>query len=278
VSPKVCLVTGATSGIGFAAALQLAKSGNSVILGTRDPKRGREAADEILERSPGAKVDLLEMDLASLDSVRAAAEAFRKKHDRLDVLVNNAGVWARERKVTKDGFELTLQVNHVGHFLLTRLLLDVLEKSAPSRIVNVSSGIHYSGQMSWDDLQFERGFDGRRAYAQSKLANVLFTRELAKRLPKGVTANAVHPGVISTGLWRDMPWPVRAMAKAVMSSSETGAEPLVKLSVDPALEGVTGRYFDKLEEERPSDASLDAAAAAKLWKLSSGWTKLPSDS
>jgi NAD(P)-dependent dehydrogenase (short-subunit alcohol dehydrogenase family) len=238
-------------------------------LGSRDPQRGREAAEEVRERVPGANLDLLELDLASLAAVRTSAEAFRKKHDRLDVLVNNAGVWARERKVTKDGFELTLQVNHIGHFLLTRLLLDLLERSAPSRIVNVSSGIHYSGQMAWDDLQLERGFDGRRAYAQSKLANVLFTRELARRLPTGVTANAVHPGVISTGLWRNMPWPVRAMAKAVMGSAETGAEPLVKLAVAPELEGVTGRYFDKLEEARPSDAALDSAAAERLWR----WTE-----
>jgi NAD(P)-dependent dehydrogenase (short-subunit alcohol dehydrogenase family) len=277
LNSKICLVTGATSGIGFAAALRLAQAGNLVVLGCRDVQRGREAADEIRERAPGAMLDVLELDLSSLASVRSSAEAFQKKHERLDVLVNNAGVWARERKVTTDGFELTLQVNHIGHFLLTRLLLDLLEKSIPSRIVNVSSGIHYGGQMAWEDLQLEHGFDGRRAYSQSKLANVLFTRELAKRLPKGVTANAVHPGVIATGLWRDMPWPVRAMAKAVMASAETGAEPLVMLAADPKLEGVTGRYFDKLEEARPSDAALDADAATRLWVLSSDWTKLGID-
>jgi retinol dehydrogenase 12 len=272
---SVCLVTGATSGIGFAAAAELASRGAFVVLGCRDAERGRQSEAEIRERVPGAHLDTLLIEQSSLESVRSAAETFKKRHDRLHVLINNAGVWTRRRELSKDGFELTFAVNHLSHFLLTRLLLDVLKASTPSRIVNVSSGLHHGGRMEWDDLQLERSFGPQKAYARSKLANVLFTRELAKRLPASVTANSVHPGVISTGLMRSLPWPVRLMAKAIFASPETGAAPLVRLATDADVEGLTGRYFDKLKEKRASDEALDDAAAVRLWELSSRAVGLP---
>lgn len=273
----VCLVTGATSGIGFAASLELARRGAFVVLAGRDPGRVAQAAEQIQVRVPEARLDTLLVDLASLESVRKGADSFAKTHERLHVLLNNAGVWARRREATKDGFELTFEANHLGPFLLTRLLLGTLKASAPARIVNVSSQIHYRGRMRWDDLQLEKGFDGQTAYAQSKLANVLFTRELARRLPASVTANAVHPGVIATGLMRAMPWPVPLIAKAVLASPETGAAPLVRLALDADVEGLTGRYFDKLHEKRPSDEALDDRSAARLWELSSKAVGLPAE-
>ncbi|NNN07358.1 MAG: SDR family oxidoreductase [Elusimicrobia bacterium] len=265
---KICLVTGATSGIGYEAALDLARRGATVVLTARDKARG-EAAREAILQATGAKAELLTCDLADLASVRAAAAEFKTRHDRLHVLLNNAGVWHRARRVTKDGLEETFQANHLGPFLLTTLLLDVLKASAPARIVNVSSALHYRGRLNWDDLQMEKRFDGTKAYSDSKLANVLFTRALAGRLTgTGVTVNAVHPGVIATSLSRDMPAFIRALLPFVLSTPAKGAQPLVRLAAGADVEGVTGRYFDKLKEKKAAAFALDDTAAARLWKVS----------
>ncbi len=265
---KVCLVTGATSGIGHEAALELARRGAAVVLTARDAARG-EAARGAIARETGSRAELLACDLADLASVRAAAAEFKSRHERLHVLLNNAGVWRRARRITKDGLEETFQANHLGPFLLTTLLLDALKSSAPARIVNVSSELHYRGRLDWDDLQMERDFDGTRAYSNSKLANVLFTRALAARLAgTGVTVNAVHPGVIATGLSREMPRFIRALLPLVLSTPAKGAQPLVRLCCDADVEGVTGRYFDKLKEKPASSLAVDDAAAERLWTVS----------
>jgi len=266
---KVCLVTGATSGIGYEAALELARRGAKVVLTARDQARGEKSREALRAAVAGADVELLACDLADLRSVRAAAAEFKTRHDRLHVLLNNAGVWHTTRKTTKDGLEETFGANHLGPFVLTNLLVDVLKASAPARVVNVSSALHYRGRMNWDDLQMEKNYDGTAAYSNSKLANVLFTRALAKRLEGSrVTVNAVHPGVIATSLSREMPKFVRVFLPYVLSTPQKGARPLVRLSADADVDGVTGRYFDKLKEKKASAAALDDAAAERLWKVS----------
>jgi len=266
---KICLVTGATSGIGYEAALALARSGATVVLTARDKTRGETAREAIRAAVSGAEVEVLPCDLADLASVRAAAAEFKKRHNRLHVLLNNAGVWHTSRQVTKDGLEGTFAANHLGPFVLTNLLLDVLKASAPARVVNVSSSLHSRGRMNWDDLQMEKRYDGTAAYSNSKLANVLFTRELSQRL-KGarVTVNSVHPGVIATSLSRELPKVVRWALPYFLATPAEGARPLVRLCTDEDVEVTTGRYFDKLKEKKASPEALDDAAAARLWKVS----------
>ncbi len=271
---KICLVTGATSGIGFEAARELARRGATVVLTARDQTRGENAQDAIFQAT-GRKAELLTCDLADLASVRAAATEFKARHNRLHVLLNNAGVWHRTRRITKDGLEETFQANHLGPFLLTTLLLDVLKASAPARIVNVSSALHYRGRLNWDDLQMEKRFDGTKAYSNSKLANVLFTRALARRLAgTGVTVNAVHPGVIATSLSRDIPKFIRALLPLVLSTPAKGAQPLVHLCADANVAGLTARYFDKLKEKKASSLALDDAACERLWSISETLSRL----
>lgn len=266
---KVCLVTGANAGIGFHTALALSRQGARVVLACRDRAKGESALADIRRLSGSAEAELLPLDLASFASVRAAALEFHRRHDRLHVLVNNAGLYRRQRQSTADGFELTFQSNHLGHFLLTHLLLDLLKASAPARIVNVSSNAHRSGMMRWDDLQAEKSYDGMAVYAQSKLANILFTYELARRL-KGtrVTANCLHPGVIASEFFRDMPWLVRGPLSLVLTSPEKGARPSIRAASDPGLDSVTGKYFYKSVEGDSIPESHDAAAALRLWDLS----------
>src|SRR5215203_1440131 len=198
---KVCLITGATSGIGKATAMGLANMGASVVMVGRDRSRGEAALAEIKEGSANASVDLLLADLSSQEDIRRLADEFEEAHPRLDVLINNAGVIRSKRVATADGIEMTFAVNHLAHFLLTNLLLDLLKATAPSRIVNVSSGEQRNGTIDFDDLQAEKGYKTAKAYGQSKLANVLFTYELARRLEgSGVSANRLHPGVVGTNL------------------------------------------------------------------------------
>jgi len=198
---KVCLITGATSGIGKATAMGLASMGASVVMVGRDRGRGEAALAEIKTKSANASVDLMLADLSSQEEIRRLAHEFKDTYPRLDVLINNAGVIRSKRVTTADGIEMTFAVNHLAPFLLTDLLLDVLKASAPSRIVNVASGEQRNGTIDFDDLQGENGYKGAKAYGQSKLATVLFTYELARRIEgTGVTANCVHPGVVGTNL------------------------------------------------------------------------------
>ncbi|HYR80888.1 MAG TPA: SDR family oxidoreductase, partial [Thermoplasmata archaeon] len=241
---RVFLVTGANSGIGKATGLGLARLGGTVVMACRSATRGDAARQDIVRDSGNSKVYLEIVDLASEDSTRSFAEEFTRKYPRLDVLINNAGVYKSHREVTPDGLERTFEVNYLSGFLLTHLLLDLLKKSAPSRIVNVSSRAHSGGTIHFDDLQGEQRYGGFGAYGQSKLAQILFTQELARRLQgTGVTVNACHPGVIRTNLGMGGTSAVVRFVRMFFKGPEKGAETPIYLSVSPEVAGVTGKYF-----------------------------------
>ena len=273
---KVCLVTGANSGIGKPTAMALAEMGATVVLVCRNRDTGEEALREIHQRTGNRSSELLIADLSSQAAIRSLAAQFKEKHDRLDVLVNNAGVVMRKRVLTADGIETTFAVNHLAYFLLTNLLLDVLRKSAPARIVNVASAAHTSGTMNFDDLSGENRYSSWGAYCQSKLANILFTYELAKKLAgSGVTVNCLHPGVIATGLFRNLPKFIDLVARLFLTRPEKGAETSVYLATSPEVEGVSGKYFAKKRAVNSSAESNDREEARRLWeaseKLTGGW-------
>ena len=263
---KTVLVTGAAGGIGYATARALTAMGAHVVIAARDNPRG-PAAVASLERTGGSS-EFLPVDLASVTSVRQAARRFDASHPSLDVLINNAGIATRTRSLGPDGFELTWATNFLGGFLLTLLLLPALERSAHPRIVNVSSEAHRTTRIRWDDLGLSTGYGAFKAYAQSKLAQVLFTRELARRKP-GITVTAVHPGAVATGIWRSTPRLVRAVLRMTLPSSEKGAQPVVRLAADPAMAGsaVSGRYFDRLRQVEPAPQGANDADAGRLWAI-----------
>jgi retinol dehydrogenase 14 len=277
---KFCLITGATSGIGKATAMGLANMGAGVVMVGRDRGRGEAALAEIKEKSTNASVDLMLADLSSQQEIHRLADEFKEAYPRLDVLINNAGVFRSDRTTTPDGLETTFAVNHLAHFLLTDLLLDVLKASAPSRIVNVSSGDHSNGIIDFDDLQGEKGYKGAKAYSQSKLANVLFTYELARRLEgTGVSANCLHPGAgirtnFGSGVSGVLGFTVRAL-KPLMKSPEKGAETSIYLASSPEVEGLSSRYFAKKAGARSSVVSHDERLARRLWEVSEDLTNLP---
>jgi retinol dehydrogenase-14 len=277
---KICLITGATSGIGKATAMGLANMGASVVMIGRDRGRGEAALAEIKEKSANASVALMLADLSSQEDIRRLADEFKEAHPRLDVLINNAGVIRSKRVTTADGMEMTFAVNHLAHFLLTNLLLDLLKATAPSRIVNVSSGEQRNGTIDFDDLQGEKGYKTAKAYGQSKLANVLFTYELARRLEgTGVSANCLHPGAgvrtnLGSGVSGVFGFTVRALTP-LMKSPEKGAETSIYLASSAEVEGLSGGYFVKKARARSSDASHDERIARRLWEASAGLTDLP---
>src|SRR5215207_3168992 len=276
---KICLITGATSGIGKATAMGLANMGASVVMVGRDQGKGEAVMAEIKEKSANDSVDLMLADLSSQEEIRRLAGEFKEAYPRLDVLINNAGLFRSKRITTAYGLEMTFAVNHLAYFSLTNLLLDVLEASAPSRIVNVSSGDHGNGTIDLDDLQGEKGYKGAKAYSQSKLATVLFTCELARRLDgTGVSANCLHPGVVGTNFGSGVSGAFGVMVRALrpfMLSPAKGAETSIYLASSPEVEGLSGRYFVKKTEARSSDASHDERLARRLWEASAELTKLP---
>ncbi len=275
---KTILITGATDGIGRAAARQLAEQGHHLLLAGRNPDKLAAVAAEVQEASKAASADpdqvqdgrlTFQADFESLESVRALADSVLNTVDRLDVLVNNAGTVYDERTTTGDGLESTFQVNHLGSFVLTEALKDLLVASAPSRIVFVSSAGHYQGTMDLDDLGFESGgYTIMRAYNRSKLANVLYARSLARELrDKGVTVNALHPGAVRTGIWSGAPtWarPLLGMAKLFMVSPEKGGSRIAQLATDPELEGVTGLYFQSGSPKEPASLAKDDELGERL--------------
>ena len=270
---RTVIVTGSSSGIGLVTACELARMGARVVMICR-PGPHVDDARRRVEAAAGtpSRVELLSADLSSLASVRAVAAEFLRTHDRLHVLVNNAGLYLPERRVTADGFEATFATNHLGPFLLTRLLLDVLRASAPSRIICVASEAHRMGRIAFDDLQGQETFRGMRAYAQSKLANILFVRELARRLAgTGVTANSLHPGVVRTGFGHDaggfMNWGTRLVSR-FMITPEVGARTSIHLASSPLVENVTGLYFARCKTRTPAAAARDDATARRLWDVS----------
>jgi NAD(P)-dependent dehydrogenase (short-subunit alcohol dehydrogenase family) len=278
---RVCVVTGANRGIGKATAAGLARLGATVVMLCRDARRGAEACAEVRRDSGNARISVVAADLASLDAVRAAAAEVAAQHPAVHVLVNNAGVNLARRAVSPDGAEMTLAVNHLGPFLLTTLLLPALCRGAAddpagrnARVVTVTSEFERFGRVAFDNLQGERRYVGLLAYTQSKLANVLFTYELATRLAgTGVTATCVYPGLVATDLMRDRLWwsPrwLRALWGRVLLTPDEGARASVCAASAPELEGVSGRCFDRRGRAvRTSRRSYDAEARARLWRVS----------
>ncbi len=276
---KTCIITGASTGIGKASAEQLASMGARVVMVCRNQKNGERAMADVEAKSGSKSVELMRADLASLASVRTFAEEYVKHNESLHVLLNNAGVALPLRSTTIDGFETTFQVNYLSHFLLTDLLLPTLKKSAPARIINVSSVAHYSGHLNFDDLQMEKGYGVMRAYSQSKLALVLFTHELARRLQgTGVTANCLHPGAVATNIWGDWMGPAAFLGKVTrlfMLSPEKGAKTQVYLASSPDVEEVSGEYFEFHGKKESSAESYDQGLAERLWDASAKMVGLP---
>jgi len=266
---KICIVTGSNTGIGRETARGLARLGATVVLACRDAGKAEVARDDIAKSTQNSDVVAIPLDLGDSTSIRAFARTIADRYGKVDVLVNNAGVTARRRGVTKDGFETTFGVNHLGTALLTLELLDLLKKGKDSRIVVLSSGLHYRGKMVWNDLQFDpRKYDGITAYNQSKLANVLFTKALARRLEgTGVTVNAVHPGVVATDLTRDYPRALIAVMQLFLLTPERGAECSLFVATAPELAGVTGEYFEKSRAKPASREGQDVGAQERLWKM-----------
>ncbi len=269
---RTVLVTGGTAGIGRATALGLATMGAHLAITGRDRGRTEGAARE-LRAAGGGQVDVFVADLSSQSEVRRLAEEVLQRLFRIDVLVNNVGGYWNTRHVTADGLERTFALNHLAPFLLTSLLLDRLKRSAPARVVTVSSHVHARGRMDFADLQGERSYSGARAYSQSKLANVLFTYELARRLQATrVTANALHPGVVRTSFGAEDPGGVQRLVtpfmRPFMKAPAQGAATSIHLASAPDLEQVTGRYFANSKPRKSSQGSYDAAAAARLWQVS----------
>jgi retinol dehydrogenase-12 len=273
---KVCLITGGTRGIGLATARRLARHGARVVIVGRTATTCTAAVNALRASDPVAAVDWLAADLAVQADVRALAAEFERRHARLDVLVNNAGTIVRKRVVTPEGVELTLAINHLAPFLLTNLLLDMLKASAPARIVTVASSAHERAQAGFGDLELRRGYRPYRAYARSKMANLLFTYELARRLEgSGVTANAVDPGLVRTGLGRsngvllDLGWGLTHMRyKSVSLTPDQGADTIVFLASSPDVAADSGEYFFQCKPVESSAASRDVRAARDLWSLS----------
>lgn len=265
---KTILITGATDGIGKVTTLELAGMGHHVLVHGRNEARGKQVADEIKRAVKHARVNVVSGDLASLDEVRTLAAQVKDGYPRLDVLINNAGVFRHERTLTRDELEMTFAVNYLAHFLLTNLLLESLKASAPARIIHVSSGTHRSAKMDWGNLQGEKKYDGYEAYARSKLENVLYAYALAERLrDTGVTSNALHPGVIRTKLL-NQGWGGGG------TDLKHGGDTLVYAATAPELETVTGKYFDNRREATSSAASHDTNLQQKLWETSERLTSI----
>jgi len=278
---KICLVTGVSSGIGKATAVGLAKMGATVVMVCRDANKGQAALTEIKQKSGSNSVDLLLADLSSQEAIRSLASEYKSKYRQLHVLINNAGVYYTKRHVTVDGLEAMFAVNYLARFLLTNLLLDIIKRNAPARIINVAGAYHAKGKISFDDLQGEKDFDGQRANHQSKLADILFTYELARRLEgTGVTVNCLHPGMVATDLIdKDKDFPpffkyLYKLSRPLMKSPAKGAETSIYLASSPEVEGVTGQYFVNKKISPSSPDSHDPQLAQRLWEVSEKLAKL----
>lgn len=281
---KTCLVTGATSGVGKATAQALADMGATVVIVGRNAEKTERVVDAIKAETGNTAVTSLLADLSIQADIRELASAFQQRHARLDVLVNNAGGIFLDRQLSADGIEMTFAVNHLNYFLLTNLLLDTLKASAPARIINVASDAHRFGPLDFEDLQSEHAYAAFNVYGRSKLANILFTVELAHRLEgTGVTANALHPGFVNSGfgknnrngLWRGLfvklyDW----IGPIIARSPEKAAETVVYLATSPDVSGVTGQYFVDCKPKTPSADATDRTAAARLWQVSAEMAEL----
>ncbi len=278
---SVCMVTGATSGIGKVTALRLAQQGTTVVVVGRSMEKSEATVRQIEQQTGNSSVEFMLADSSSQQDIRQLAEGFKRRYQRLDVLVNNAGAIMFSRQESVDGIEMTLALNHLSYFLLTDLLLEPLKSGAPSRIINVSSSAHSKAKMDFDDLQSLKRYRGFRAYARSKLANLLFTYELAKRLEgTGITVNALHPGLVATNLMANN-GRIGRLLRVLLSlkgiSEEEGAQTSIFLATSPEVEGNTGQYFVNQMAVQSSPASYDKSAAGRLWQASAELTGLAAD-
>lgn len=273
---KVCIITGANSGIGKATAISLAKLNATVIMLCREKGTGEIAHKKIISETGNRDVDLLICDLSSQEQIRKFVDEFKQKYHKLHILINNAGIMASKRKISPEGFEMNFAVNFLAPFLLTNLLLDYLKKSVPSRIINVSSAAHRMGKLDFDDLQYKnRKYSLHKVYGASKLALMLFSYELSRRLEgTGVTVNTLHPGVVNTNLGREMSKFSQGFGKLFFKSPEKGAETSIYLATSPDVEGITGKYYIKKQQKESSNDSYNEGLATRLWDISSKMTQL----
>jgi NAD(P)-dependent dehydrogenase (short-subunit alcohol dehydrogenase family) len=274
---KVILITGATNGIGKEAARQLAQTGATIVIAGRNPQKVTDVISEIKAETRNPNTDGIVADLSRIAGMRSLSQQFKQKYDRLDVLLNNAGAMFTERHLTEDGFEQTFALNHLSYFLVTNDLLDLLKASAPARIVNVASAVHTGGKMAFDDLHAESGYNPLGAYSQSKLANIMFTYELDKRLEgAGVTVNALHPGVVRSSFGRSNPGIIGRVTGIVLGLMQQfrgvdvgeGADTAVYLAASPEVEGISGSYWYKRQQTPSSPDSLDERSWQRLWTVS----------
>jgi NAD(P)-dependent dehydrogenase (short-subunit alcohol dehydrogenase family) len=266
---KTILITGGNAGIGKATAIGLAKTGANIIIGCRDKQRGEEAIADIKRESGNAKIELLLLDLSSMRSVREAADEFKKKHTKLDVLINNAGVFLAKRETTEDGIEKTFATNYLGHFLLTHLLLDSLKASGQGRIINVASK-HFGIKMNWDDMMLEKKFSTMAAVGPTKLGLVMFTKELAKKLEgTGVTVNSLHPGLVRTTLLKDTSLWIKLFFKMIPHATpEKGAATSIYLATAPEAAKSNGKFFADKKETPTSAGANDEAQNKRFYEYS----------
>jgi len=276
---KNCIVTGGNSGIGFETALAIAKEGANLVVVSRNPAKGKDAVERIKKETGNEKVDLQVIDLSSQKSIREGAEAISKKWDHLDVLVNNAGTWYSKRLFTEDGIETQFAVNHLAYFLFTHELLPLLRNAPEARVVNVASDSHFQGKMHFDDLSLGKKYHGLRAYAQSKLGNVLFTYEFDRKKPnENISIYAVQPGLVKTDIGlkhtfsiHGLVWKIRRMGGV---SPAEGAATSIYLATSPDAAGQSGKYWDKCKPKSSSKRSYDKEDAARLWKISCDLCKI----
>jgi NAD(P)-dependent dehydrogenase (short-subunit alcohol dehydrogenase family) len=278
---KIVLITGANSGIGKATAIKLATMGANMVMLCRNKEKGETARQDIIQTSGNKNIALILIDLADLGSVRKAAEEINAKYDHIDVLINNAGGYFEKRKTSKDGYEYTFAMNHLGHFLLTNLLLDELKAAVNARIINLSSDIHKQGHINFDDLMTEKKYKGFNVYSHAKLANILFTNELARRLHDTyITVNTLHPGMVRTNFTADASMFIKFMMIIMgrfLKSPEKGAETSVYLASSEEVDEISGKYFVNRKEKKSSPESYSEEVAKKLWDVSCELTGLEHD-
>ncbi|MEJ2251871.1 MAG: SDR family oxidoreductase [Candidatus Lokiarchaeota archaeon] len=270
---KIVMITGANSGIGKETSRVLGKMGATIIMLCRNQERGEKALQDLKQQTHSDKFELIIGDLADPDSIYHAVELFKGNHERLDVLINNAGLILNKRKISSLGYEMTFTINYLGHFLLTNLLIDTLKKSAPSRIINVASAVHKSANLNFNDINQDTNYKGYLAYANSKLANILFTYELARRLKEtGVTVNALHPGFVRSNFGKRgrnrLMGILFKFLRLFAISAKKGAKTSIYLASSPEVEGITGKYFAKSKPVKSSKASYNPENQKQLWKLS----------
>ncbi|MGA2297529.1 MAG: SDR family oxidoreductase [FCB group bacterium] len=275
MSNKLCLITGATSGIGKETAFALAGMNAKIVFTARNLEKGNKTLSEILEYTKNKNVEMMECNLDSFNSIRKFCDKFKDKYNKLDILINNAGIWESKRKLSQDGIELNFAVNHLGPFLLTNLLLNLIKSSAPSRIVNVASGAHFGRVINFDDIEGKKSYSAMNAYGQSKLANILFTKKLALLLKNtDVTVNCLHPGVILTGLFKDMNGALKFFMNFGTKTAKEGAETTIYLASSDEVNSITGEYFEKRKITKSSNESCDMRVANKLWDLSGKYVSI----